>query len=80
MPTFQYDFTHTNAFEKSTVQTGLFINGKFNESSAGDGKTIDVINPSTGETLGSVVEGTKEDVDLAVKAAQHAFDTAWGRE
>ena len=39
---------------------------------------ISVINPSTGQLITKVSEGTPEDVDIAVKAAQHAFDTVWG--
>ncbi|MBA3281557.1 MAG: aldehyde dehydrogenase family protein [Acidimicrobiia bacterium] len=35
--------------------------------------TIDVINPTTEQVMGSVPEGTAEDVDRAVRAAAHAF-------
>jgi len=77
MPSFSYDFTSHGTFKgKSTFETGLYINGKFEE---GSGKTIDVINPSTGETVGKVTEGTPEDVDRAVEAAQKCFDTKWGK-
>lgn len=37
-----------------------------------------VINPATGKVITSISEGGPKDVDLAVKAAQKAFDTAWG--
>ena len=37
-----------------------------------------VLNPSTGKVLTKVSEGTVKDVDLAVDAAQKAFDTTWG--
>jgi aldehyde dehydrogenase (NAD+) len=37
-----------------------------------------IVNPSTGKLLTKVSEGTPQDVDLAVAAAQKAFDTAWG--
>ena len=37
-----------------------------------------VINPSTEKLLTKVSEGTAKDVDLAVAAAQKAFDTVWG--
>lgn len=33
---------------------------------------------ATGEVITSVSEGTAKDVDLAVEAAQHAYDTVWG--
>ena len=40
--------------------------------------TIDVINAYTEEVLGTVPEGTAEDVDKAVRAARAAFDS-WSR-
>jgi len=51
----------------------LYINGQWVEP-AGKGM-IDVINPSTEEIVGSIPEGTPEDVDRAVKAAKAAFET-----
>ncbi|KAK8547177.1 hypothetical protein V6N13_097896 [Hibiscus sabdariffa] len=50
----------------------LFINGKFVDSVSG--KTLETIDPRTGEAIARVSEGDKEDVDLAVKAARQAFD------
>ncbi|KAM7258653.1 hypothetical protein ACFE04_014394 [Oxalis oulophora] len=52
--------------------TKLFINGDFVDSLSG--KTFETINPSTGEVITRVAEGDKEDIDLAVNAARHAFD------
>ena len=49
----------------------IYVNGNWIASN-GTG-SIDVINPSTENTIGSVPEGTAEDVDLAVKAAKEAF-------
>ncbi|KAI0069864.1 Aldedh-domain-containing protein [Panus rudis PR-1116 ss-1] len=73
-------FTHTfdTAFFKGKVElpTGLFIDGQWVDGS--EGKTIDVINPTTGKKIVDVAEGTSRDVDIAVKAAQKAFDTTWG--
>jgi aldehyde dehydrogenase (NAD+) len=37
-----------------------------------------VINPTTGKVITKVSEGTEKDVDLAVQAAQKAYDSAWG--
>lgn len=37
------------------------------------GKKFPVINPATGEKFVEIAEGDKEDVDLAVKAAEKAF-------
>jgi len=59
-----------------TINTGLFINGQWVEGSSGT--YIDVVNPSTGKLLTKVSEGTPKDVDIAVAAAQKAFDTVWG--
>ncbi|XP_028774061.1 aldehyde dehydrogenase family 2 member C4-like [Neltuma alba] len=62
------------SFAKSpTIKfTKLFINGHFVDSISG--KTFETIDPRTEQVIASIAEGTKEDVDLAVKAARHAFD------
>lgn len=38
------------------------------------GKTFETIDPRNGEVIANIAEGDKEDVDLAVNAARHAFD------
>ncbi len=43
---------------------------------AASGATIDVRNPATGEVIGRIPRCTREDVDVAVTAAQEAF-LAW---
>lgn len=50
----------------------MYINGEFVESASG--KTFDTPNPATGETLATVYEGNREDIDRAVKAAREAFE------
>jgi aldehyde dehydrogenase (NAD+) len=50
----------------------MYINGEFVESASG--KTFDTPNPATGETLATVYEGDREDIDRAVKAAREAFE------
>lgn len=40
--------------------------------------TLSIINPTNGEKLTSIPEGSAADVDAAVKAAQKAFNTTWG--
>ncbi|MFZ0584723.1 MAG: aldehyde dehydrogenase family protein, partial [Candidatus Sulfotelmatobacter sp.] len=45
----------------------MLIGGKWVD--AVSGKTFKTYNPATGETLASVAEGDKADIDLAVKAA-----------
>jgi succinate-semialdehyde dehydrogenase / glutarate-semialdehyde dehydrogenase len=49
------------------VPTGLFIDGKWRDSS--DGRTLDVEDPSTGETLASVADATIADGAAALDAA-----------
>lgn len=49
---------------------GLFIGGE--ERPAASGRTIDVINPATGQSIGSVAAGDEQDVDAAVTAAAKA--------
>jgi succinate-semialdehyde dehydrogenase/glutarate-semialdehyde dehydrogenase len=49
------------------VPTGLFIDGKWRDSS--DGRTLDVEDPSTGETLASVADATVADGRAALDAA-----------
>jgi len=43
---------------------------------AASGKTLDVINPATGQPIGKVAHAGKEDLDRALAAAQKGFD-AW---
>lgn len=50
----------------------LLIDGEF--VAAESGKTFDTYNPATDEVLGKVAEGSKADVDKAVKAARRAFE------
>jgi aldehyde dehydrogenase (NAD+) len=50
---------------------GHFINGAFREPSAG--QYFDTTDPSTGETLATVAQGTAGDVAAAVEAARAAL-------
>lgn len=44
------------------------------------GKTFETIDPRTGDVIARISEGDKEDIDIAVKAARHAFDNGpWPR-
>ncbi|KAG0135207.1 aldehyde dehydrogenase domain-containing protein [Tuber indicum] len=54
---------------------GLFINGEFVRGV--EGKTFEVINPSTEKVICSVNEATEKDVDVAVRAARAAFEGEW---
>ena len=51
----------------------FYINGSWVESNSVE--QIEVLNPATEEVLGNITAGTKEDVDIAVKAAINAFQT-----
>ncbi|CAF1396746.1 unnamed protein product [Adineta steineri] len=51
--------------------TQIFINNEWHK--AANNKTFPVINPSTGEEICQVEEGTKNDIDKAVEAARKAF-------
>ena len=52
-----------------------FINNEFVKGV--DGKTFEVINPTTEEVICSVHEATEKDVDIAVSAARKAFNGPW---
>jgi phenylacetaldehyde dehydrogenase len=61
-----------------TYDAQLFINGEF--ADADSGKTMDIINPATGEVLGRLASAGAADLDRAVAAAQSAFDEGkWSR-
>jgi phenylacetaldehyde dehydrogenase len=50
----------------------LFIDGEFVDAAAG--KTLEIINPATGGTIGRVADADTKDVNRAVEVAQRAFD------
>ncbi|ODV60699.1 aldehyde dehydrogenase family protein [Ascoidea rubescens DSM 1968] len=59
--------------------TGLFINNEFVPSR--QGKTFEVISPSTEEEITHVYEAREDDVNIAVEAATHAFEnTDWATQ
>ena len=53
-----------------------YIGGKF--TAPAEKKYFDVFNPADGSVLGTVAQGSKADVDAAVKAARTAFKT-WSK-
>ncbi|KAL4374844.1 hypothetical protein S245_017490 [Arachis hypogaea] len=58
--------------------TNLFINGEFVDSVSG--KRFETVDPRTEEVITEIAEATKEDIDIAVKAARQAFDSGpWPR-
>ncbi|WP_327006337.1 aldehyde dehydrogenase family protein [Dactylosporangium sp. NBC_01737] len=74
------DFQYAPAPESRSVvdirsSYGLFINGEFVD---GRGESFKSINPATEEALADIAAADSADVDAAVRAARHAFDTVWG--
>src|SRR5260370_29638336 len=51
----------------------LFIDGAWRPAIGG--KTLPVLNPATGEAIGTVAHAEKADLDLALAAAQKGFET-----
>src|SRR6201995_4496729 len=58
----------------SYTDTRLLINGEWCD--AASGKTLDVINPATGQAIGKVAHAGIADLDRALAAAQRGFE-AW---
>ena len=52
--------------------TKLFLNGEWRDSLSKE--TLEIINPATEEVIGKVSHARKEDLDLALKAADNAFN------
>src|SRR5438093_2051135 len=61
----------------NTSIRGLLIDGR--RVDASDGRTFDVVDPSSGDVLASVAKATKADVRRAVQSARAALESAaWG--
>ena len=56
---------------------GLFIDGSFSEPAQHD--QFVTLNPATEEVLATVAQASNADVDRAVGAARHAYDTVWSK-
>ena len=59
------------------IDKQLLINNEWRPASSG--KTMDVVNPATEETIATVASANKDDVDRAVAAARAALDGPWGK-
>jgi aldehyde dehydrogenase (NAD+) len=57
--------------ERHSRRLGHFINGTW--QAPAEGQYFDTTDPSTGETLAAVAQGSAEDVDAAIKAARAAL-------
>ena len=64
--------TASEAIKQPLRPGKLFINGRHED--AAQGRTIDVVNPATGELLTTVPDGQGSDVDRAVAAARASFE------
>ena len=51
----------------------MFVDGQFVDSVAGE--TMEILNPATGDVIAEVPQGTAEDVDRAVAAAEQAWES-----
>ncbi|MEV6925919.1 aldehyde dehydrogenase family protein [Dactylosporangium sp. NPDC051485] len=74
------DFSYAPAPESRSIvdirsSYGLFIGGEFVD---GKGEPFKSINPASEEQLAEVACADAADVDAAVSAARHAYDTVWG--
>ena len=77
MTSFSPDLFDRLTAELAARPRALFIGGDFRP--AVSGRTLDVINPASGEVFASAAAGDAEDIDLAVAAARRAFDGGWAR-
>ncbi|MFG2037445.1 aldehyde dehydrogenase family protein [Dactylosporangium sp. NPDC048998] len=74
------DFSYAPAPESRSIvdlrsSYGLFIGGEFVD---GRGEPFKSINPASEEILADIACADAADVDAAVRAARHAYDTVWG--
>ena len=60
---------------KSEIVTTMFIDG---QSVAGQGQTLEVVDPATGQTIASMAEADEGQIAAAAQAAQRAF-ADWSR-
>ena len=61
------------------MHTKLFIDGQWQDSDGG--AEMAILNPATGQQIAAVPDGSRADVDRAVKAAKTAFyDGRWSRK
>ena len=78
MPLFDYaPAPESRAIVDIRASYGLFINGEFVEP-GGDAGRFKTINPASEEVLAEIAEAGPSDVDRAVAAARHAYETVWG--
>lgn len=65
-----------NTLNTQQLDAQLFIDGEW--TAAENGRTLDIINPATGEPIGVLAAASEHDVDRAVRAGHQAFERgAW---
>jgi succinate-semialdehyde dehydrogenase/glutarate-semialdehyde dehydrogenase len=57
--------------KNNLIKSEAYVNGKW--VAAGTGKTFDVNNPATREFIASIPDMSREDVRLAIDAANNAW-------
>src|SRR5437868_10936091 len=57
-----------------TEPRSMFVGGSWVQ--AADGQTLDALNPATGDTIGTVPKGDRDDARRAIAAAKDAWP-AW---
>lgn len=68
--------TQTTTEQKVTaIDCKHFINGQYIASQ--NGKVFENINPATQEVIGTIAEGGKDEINLAVAAAKRALNGPW---
>jgi betaine-aldehyde dehydrogenase len=67
----------TDQAAAAVISTRMVIGG--DPAEAADGRTFEVVEPHRGMVVATVPQGSAEDVDRAVAAAQAAFDGEWSR-
>jgi phenylacetaldehyde dehydrogenase len=65
--------THERVIRLGMRPRQMLIGGEWRD--AASGATLPTYDPATGEVLAQVAEGSREDIDLAVRAARRAFES-----
>ncbi len=75
---FSYDpAPESAAIARLQSSYGLFINGAF--TAPENHAQFATVNPATGHVLATVAQASDADVDRAVAAARHAYETQWSK-
>lgn len=78
MPTLLTHAEYNAIAAEISLPLNAFVNGKYAKPRSG--KSMDTVNPATGETLGKMAACDASDVDYTVKKAREAFDRGdWAR-